>query len=447
MGIGFFLKRLTEEDGLRGGASWSLALAPAVSGNFLWLGLIGMEHLLFILLSLCLIGVWFRGVSKRSHLDSTLLWVLPLLLVLTRPEGAFLAFLLIVAGRGAKRTGRDRLVLGSGAACGVFISAAVNWLVAHQLTPLTMKGRQFLTSPNGLRNQLHFLGETGTRVTKTWCIQLSQIFPSGWSRLFGVLLLFVFAGLIVVAISRLRALPARRFLFLCAWAASIELLYFVFLPTQGHGGRYIALPLMIFLSLIFFGLHELLAAIVPNERLVWLSVVIIAVGTTVDSISIWRKAAAADIDQINSEHGAMSLWLQQNLPASNFTGAYVGVFDIGRIGFQFHGNIVDLGGLVDSRYVTYLLEQRTVEYLRERSVRYVVLPTAPGRTGFDRMLALDREHGATLSLVHTVCADLGIATLAFASSSTALPCQSLYAIDYQADAQLNPQAFTNARPR
>ena len=138
--IGFVLKRLTEEDGLPAGASWCLALAPAVSGNFLWFGMIGMEHLLFLLLSLMLIRAWYAPDTGRG----VVLAVLCLLLVLTRPEGLFLVLLLFFVRGAAGRSMRDLLAAVGGAGCGMAILAVINWMTSGHLTPQTMKGRQFL---------------------------------------------------------------------------------------------------------------------------------------------------------------------------------------------------------------------------------------------------------------------------------------------------------------
>jgi hypothetical protein len=73
-----------------------------------------------------------------------------------------------------------------------------------------------------------------------------------------------------------------------------------------------------------------------------------------------------------------------------------------------------------------------VDYLRERGVKYVVLPGLqdPKDKGSVRKLALDERHGANLLLRQTVCVSDEIAQLAFVSSETALQCQRLYAIDY-----------------
>jgi hypothetical protein len=299
-----------------------------------------------------------------------------------------------------------------------------------------MRGRQFLLAPDAnLHTRIYFLGQTFVRITKTWVIQPSQNSLRGTSFAVGIAAGFILVSLGVFALRRLYAVSAKRILFLSAWAILIELLYFLVLPDTGHGGRYISFSLMLCFCLGFLGLHEMLAATVSDSRLVWIALIAVALITAIDSNVLWRRATVADIDQINSEHGGMADWLQQNLPDSDFTGHHVAVFDIGRIGYRFHGNVVDLGGLVDASYLPYLLEHRTAVYLRNRDIRYVLLPTGPDDTGFATALALDRQHGVNLSMVHQVCADPAVAELAMESSKTAYPCQRLYAITFDPSPQ------------
>jgi hypothetical protein len=436
--IGFVLKRLTEDDGLPAGASWCLALGPVASGNFLWFGLIGMEHLLFLLLSLMLIRTWFAPVSRCGVGYPILLAVLCLLLVLTRPEGIFLVLLLLLVRGGAGRTMRDWLKAFGGAACGMVILAVINWLTSGRLTPQTMQGRQFLAGGAhiGVSQRVYFFGQSFARVLKTWSFGASESILHGRGLVVGLLLFVLLAAIVISGVRGLRRLGANRFLFLCVWGGVIELLYFAMLPNTGHGGRYISLALTVFLSLFFFGCSRVLGAAGLSERGVWIGVCMLGVVTAAISIPAWRRAAAAGIDQINLEHGGMAVWLEQNLPRGSFDAPQVAMFDIGRIGYQFHGNVVDLGGLVDRDYMPYLLHQRTAAYLYGHNVEYVVLPTdaALGDAYFTSTLALDPAHWAVLRPLHSVCADAAMVRLTFASTSAAFQCQTVYSIDYIAPA-------------
>jgi hypothetical protein len=385
-----------------------------------------------------LIRAWYAPDAWRGGGDLVLLAGLCLLLVLTRPEGLFLVLLLFFMRRAAGRTMRDWLVALGGAGCGLAILAVINWMTSGHLTPQTMKGRQFLAGGNQLRftNHLYFLGQSFARVLKTWSFGVSDSVLHGRGRVVGGLLFLLLVALAVSGVFGLRRLRASRFLLLCAWGGVIELLYFVMLPNTGHGGRYISVALTVLLSLIFFGTSRLLAAAGLGEQRVWIAVCFLGVVTAAISIPAWRRATAAGIDQINEEHGGMALWLEQNLPPGSFATPQVAMFDIGRIGYQFHGNVIDLGGLVDRDYLPYLLQQRPAAYLYQRDVRYVVLPTevVAGDAFFTGTLALDRAHGAVLTPLHTVCADEAMARMTMAATAAAFPCQTAYSIDYIAPA-------------
>ncbi len=435
--IGYELKRLTEDDGLPAAASWCLALAPAVSGNFLWFGMIGMEHLLFLLLSLVLIRGWFVPASRRGRGDLILLSGVCLLVVLTRPEGVCLVLLLVFVPGVAGRTMRDWLAAAGGAGCGMAVLAVVNWMTSGHLTPQTMKGRQFLAGPQlRFANRVYFLGQSFARVLKTWGFGASESILHGRGLVVGGLLFVLLVAAAASGVLGLRRLRARRFLLLCVWGGVIELLYFGILPNTGHGGRYISVALTVLLSLIFFGGGRLLDAAGLGDRRAWIAVCVLGVATAAISIPAWRRATAAGIDQINDEHGGMAVWLEQNLPAGSFAAPRVAMFDIGRIGYQFHGNVIDMGGLVGRDYMPYLQERRTAAYLSGHDVRYVVLPTdvVAGDAFFGGALALDRAHGAVLTPLHSVCADAAMARMAMAATAAAFPCQTVYSIGYIAPA-------------
>jgi hypothetical protein len=436
-GIGFLLKAMTQQDGLSPSASWCLALAPALSGNFLWFGLLGMEHLLFILLSLGVIAAWFAADKNASSPLRLILPALCCLLVLTRPEGLFLMGLLPFFRSSSRRVFYNWVHAAAGAAVGALITAGVNWEISHQLTPLTMQGRggslEWANSGSpALKRHLGFFGQTAARVLKLWDVSAGRLIFDG-SRLIvaGLLLLFI-AVLVALAIRRLRALKATRYLSICLWGLLIELLYFFFLPAVGHGGRYISLPLMLILPLVLFGFHELLSALLKNENFAWSGVIVAALVTAIVSIASWRSAAAAGIEQINTEHGVMAHWIVHHLPADAISQRRIAVFDIGRIGYQLHGNLIDLGGLVDYKLHPYLVSGHVADYLRQHGIEYIVLPVSadPEDSGFATSLTIDPQHGARLTPIHTVCANSAVAQLAFTAFATATPCQRLFTIQY-----------------
>jgi hypothetical protein len=434
--IGYVLKAITEEDELPAGVSLCLALAPLASGNFLWFGMIGMEHLLFILLSLCVVRVWLRAPGLRpaflgSGSDLFLLGLFSFLLVLTRPEGLFLGLLLLLTLRYARRNLTALFAAFGGIALALVVLVGTNWLIGHRLTPQTMQGRQFLyrfTAGSGLRMRLIFLGQIVARCLKTWSFVASRELLHHRGLLLGVpIFLFLVIGLLA-GLRRLIQLRARRMLLLCL----IVLLYTAVLPSAGHGGRYLAVPLMLFLPLELLGLHQLLSALRPTRRHAWALVACVALLSAARSLTLWRQATTAQIAQIETEHGAMAAWLQNNLPAGSFVQGKVAVFDIGRIGYQLHGDVVDLGGLMDASYLPYVLQQRTADYLFAHGVQYVVLPSGADEDSMDwrGRLSLEAAYGVTLQPVHSVCVDPEMDWLAENSADTAYACQRAYKLVY-----------------
>jgi hypothetical protein len=438
--IGMVLKRLTEADGIPALGSWCLALAPAMSGNFLWLGLTGMEHVLFLLLCFALIERWTLPAERRDRRDGIVLFLLGLLLVSTRPEGSFLVALLVVAGTILPRSifGRslvDRALAATGAVCSLAITAWVNWKTSGKFAPPTMAGRRLLAP-----TRLNYLMQSWFQLLKNWDYRRFSPDYATHPRMAVELSIFLVLGcLITIALWRLASLRGFRFLFLCFWGATVVVLYGVELPAPGQGGRYIALPVMAGLTLVVFGIATVLGSLIRSRRGLEMSTVTVMLVLGVESMYQWRIAMAADVDQINSEHGKTAAWLAAALPPEEFARPRVGVFDIGRIGYHFHGNILDLGALVDPEFLPYLLSHRTVQYLQQHDVDYLVIPgrdvIPPGRLHtddmrFEELLSLKENPAVSLTLLQMVCADPKIESVAANSSGTAFACQRIYRISY-----------------
>jgi hypothetical protein len=429
--LGYTLKAITEEDNVPPAVSWCLALAPLASGNFVWFGMIGMEHLLFILLSLCVVRAWMRPLQLRSRTDLLTLAAFNFLLVLTRPEGLFLGLFLLLTIRLANRSFRALLAAFSGTAFALILLAGTNWIISHRLSPQTMQGRQFLyrfSAQTAFGMRLNFLGQIVARLFKTWSFYASRELLHHRGLLLGAPIVLLLAIGLIEGLRALFALHAGRILILCVWAFAIILLYTAVLPSTGHGGRYLALPIMLFLPLEFLGLHRIFS----TRRHAWAFITCIAILSGAWSLTLWRQAAIAQIDQIEQEHGAMATWLQSNFPPNSFTQGKVAVFDIGRIGYQLHGNVVDLGGLMDASYLPYVLQHRTADYLRTHGVQYVVLPSAAEEDSEDwkRRLSLEGTHGVSLVSIHSICVDPYMDWLAENSANTAYACQRAYKLVY-----------------
>ncbi len=436
--IGYNLRRMTDADGLDTRDAWLLSLAPAISGNFLWLGLIGMEHLLFVLLSILTIRWWYLPAARSATVPRSSpglyrvqLALLCCLLGLARPEGFFLVALLIVLDLHPFRL-RDSIAASAGSAVAVACTVIVNRITAHRFLPQTLEGRRYLISPHiTLLARLRFLQLMTARLLKIWSF-VSLQFAHGLLKLAGALIAVALVIVLLAAIRELYSLRSRSFTALVLWGAMVLGLYFFILPAAIHGGRYLSPFLLVYPCLILLGVKRLLLLTGFRPNHVWAAVLVFAVLTAARSVAIWRAATGADIQQINSEHGAMAQWIEGNLPPEIPAGEHLAAFDIGRLGYQFHGSVIDLGGLVDNGYLPYLRSGRVGVYLQQHDVSYVVLPTDRpfGNPWFGHPMGLDPAHGVTLTPVHAVCAAPEVAELAATSTGIAARCQSLYRITY-----------------
>ncbi len=439
--IGAGLKRLTARDGLNPTDSWIFALSPALSGNFLWLGLLGMEHVLFVALSVAAICLWFRGPERLPRVAVAGAALLVGLLALTRPEGLFLAVVLVCLRARAGRSVPQCAALLLGTAVATGISLRINWLSSHTLLPLTMKGRSWLyfgSQPMHLSTHVAFLRDWAPELLATWTFPGPS--AGGPARSLGlVLLALVSVGLLLVGITVLLRRQRNGTGALLLWMLMLTLLYTVVLPSTGHGGRYQPMQVLLALPLLWIALRRGIGWAVSRygtpagmaERFATGSVVLLMAGSTAVSYAHWRPLAWNGIDQIQEEHGAMGDWVQRNLPSAAITGQHIAVFDIGRIGYGLHGSLLDLGGLTDRFYLPYLFGGRVPEYLRAHGVQYVVLPTLAGQASpFQRTLLPPGPTAFTLTPLKSICFPLDRAVMVMKGTGAALPCQTAYAIDF-----------------
>jgi hypothetical protein len=89
------------------------------------------------------------------------------------------------------------------------------------------------------------------------------------------------------------------------------------------------------------------------------------------SVVTWRGVASDTTSHIEHAHRATARWVATHVAL----GEPVAAFDIGAIGFELGDRrVVDLGGLVDPKYLPYLREGQACRYLADRRVRFLVIP-------------------------------------------------------------------------
>jgi hypothetical protein len=366
--------------------SFCLAVSPALCGNIIWLGLIGMEHLLFIAILLATIYFWFDIGPHR--LRSALLAGIGIgLLAITRPEAMVLGPLIVATAWAIKRSTREALSALAVWTVFIAITVATNLHTSHTWMPATLQGRTWLYfhgwgGPHSFRSIAIFLF--------SWLIRPSMQF-SLWDAapnvvLFrpGVLVLLPAVIAFIGVFQILRSRPQRvTFLFLLALAHFG--LYLLIFPSTGHGGRYQPLTLLLLFPCLMFGLVWILERVRklnPQSSIAIAAVIIFIAGVV--SLRVWHTVAVDGIGHINETHGAAAQWIIQNQPADTRVAA----FDIGKISYVLNRPVVDLGGLADAAYEPYLRSGRAPVYLQDRHVRVVVLPSGglAGQLGFSPSL-------------------------------------------------------------
>ncbi|QNI32250.1 hypothetical protein H7849_25240 [Alloacidobacterium dinghuense] len=435
--IGPLLFTLSRRDGLPPLSSFVLAASPALCGNFIWLGLIGMEHLLFIMLVLVSIYFWFDLGPHRGR-NAVFAGLGSGLLAITRPEAMVFGPLLALSSLKVKRTFSE--ITSALAVWAVFLVLLFgsNFYTSHSFMPATLKGRTWLyfhTSggPHTVHSMIRFLGAWIQRLPRQFSTRYVQQIQSlhevhGSFALYGFLL-FILAAIGVYALVSKR-LP--RVSFLLSWAVLHSCIYLLTFPTGGHGGRYQPLNLLLLFPCLFFGALWLLQRVARGQT-PWTSTVaviaLVVAGTA--SLRTWRIVTIDGIGHINGTHGKMGVWMLQNLPPD----ADVAAFDIGRISYTWNRRLLDLGGLVDPSYVPYLTSGRIPEYLEEHHVQYVVLPKkAADEFGFTHDPAL------TMTKLSEFCSPYDPWIIGFRYTIHAMECQELYQLHYNDSAEKQPVA-------
>ncbi len=428
--IGLLLLRLALRDGMRPQVALLWAVAPAVNGNFLWLAFTGMEHLLFLALSLSAIHFWFVE-SPRAALRTALLTGLSLgLLCMTRPEGIVLAGGLLLLFHLAQRTPRQAALAGLLAATLAALPFSVNLFTSGSLLPVTYKGRQwmyFAGQGSSSMYRMQLLQQWVTRPLKAVSmLDGAALTPQGRLAVYSS-----FALLLLLCVVALYSLLSQRrvsTLVLCAWAALHSLLYVVMLPISGHGGRYQPFLLLLLTPFLSLGLYRSLRLLKTSARASSSCAAGMLLVVAAFSLPLWRNVLSNGIEHIQDSHGAMASFLNR----SQLTGP-VAVFDIGRIGYELKGNLVDLGGLTDSAYIAYLYGNRVPEYLQQHSISLIVLPvdSGPENSVIGGQLHLIDNPNLRLEPLHRACTPYPIWHVGWVETRHAAQCQELYRIHFR----------------
>lgn len=376
--IGPLLFVLCEQDALPVPMAAVIAISPALMGNFLWLGMIGMEHLLSIVLSLAGIYFWLKpAVSPKWN--ALLCGVIAGLLTIARPEGgAFGPFLILLCffGDFVRRTKRDMTLLLMTWGLFVLLMISANFWTSGGILPATFQGRSWLYfhasgGAHSLHSMLRFVGSWVQRIPR----QFSTRFVSRLNTpedLFSsaAAITMVAAPLMFIGAASLAGRWRPRIRALLLWSAAQFAIYLFFFPAAGHGGRYQPLLLMLMLPCMLAGAHALLLFLRVPDKLAFTATCLLMIVAGVASLHTWYRVTEVGIDHINNTEGKAATWMRDHVPVN----ARFASFDIGRVSYEWGGQVIDLGGLVDPSYFRYLKDEAVPEYLKLHRVEYVMLP-------------------------------------------------------------------------
>ncbi len=417
--IGILLFALARRDGLSLQVSIAFSVTPALCGNFVWLGLIGMEHLLFVLLVLGSVYCWFDA-GPRHRRSAILTGIAAGLVALARPEALLFGPLVAIFTRKASRRRSDTLIMLVLWALLLAVLFAVDLRTSHSLMPATMKGRSWLyfRSSGGL----HSL-QTTIAFLARWSIKPSMQFSLWYARPIPCLATELFNMLVPCAITLIGAVwtvrrAASRIRFLFLWALIHFVTFLLVFPAQGQGGRYQPLNLLLLFPCLFFGTVRLLEMIGMRERFRFAVAAALLLAGGLLSLRTWRVVTLEGIAHINAAHGQAALWIMHHAAPE----AKIAAFDIGDLSYRSQRPVIDLGGLVDPSFLPYLVNKRVPDYVRERSIDYVVLPTDPP-------LAIDLGYARIekdMTEVARLCAAHDIWLVASQYTNDADECQSVY---------------------
>lgn len=327
------------------GLSYLLGLFLPLEWHLVWAAFSGMETILFIFLSLLLL---------ERHLKESNPFILGLLgglLILTRPEGIILLFL--VALDRMRRQLKSPALWARNLAWLLFGFALLfaPYLAFH----LFVAGHPF---PNTFyAKHAEYRAQFDPLLLR--CLTL----PGETFKGAQILLLPGFLWTVYSAIRTRR----WNLLLPFGWWATFLLVYIFYLPLTYQHGRYLmpTIPMLVILGL--GGTVNLLSH--GSWRV---AKAVFAISTPLVLVLFWLLGArgyATDVMFIERELVDVAHWLREETPPQ----AIVATHDIGAIGYFSQRTLVDIAGLATPEVIPFIDdEERLLAYLEEKRVDYLV---------------------------------------------------------------------------
>ncbi len=362
--------------------------------HLVWAAVSGMETILFIWLSVLIVGLWRMAEARPSAGRWWGVGLLGGLLALTRPEGLGLVGLigLAVGWRLRRAPGR---VLRSWMAIGVGLAVPLApYLAFHYATTGLPFPNTFYAKQQEYRAFLSLVP-----LGRRWLTMVGVTLVGGQ-----VLLLPGFVYQVWRSVSRPFVTPALSPpgprpsvsgpLLLAAWWFAYLTVYALRLPVTYQHGRYQMPVIPFFLLLGVAGMAYLVRpaarAMLPRvlSRVTVASTVLVGLAF----LGLGARAYATDVAFIQGEMVATARWLEDNTPPDSL----IAVHDIGAVGYFTRRPLLDLAGLVTPEVIPFITDEvRLIEFMQNHGADYVVF--FPDWSDAYRRMAQDPR----LEMVHT----------------------------------------------
>jgi hypothetical protein len=351
IGIGAVSEQIARQQvpGYRAALPW-VGLVMVSEWHFVWAAVSGMETLLFILVTLTVLGMVMRG--SRNFVGQGVLIGLS---VWVRPDGLTLLLPAAMAAALTAEPTRERLK--SVLLVSLGLSAVI---LPYFLMNLALSGTPF---PNTLYAKLAEYAPWRSSPLAGRLENFSLIYLAGIGL---ALLLAVVLG----ASASARHRHWGRLLVL-AWAVGYAAMYGSLLPPY-HNGRYLLPSIAAYLLFGLIFLVEWLPSAQSHRlrllRFAWLTATAVLGGIF---FLYGASNYSSNVALIQDEMVASAIWIAGNLPPGELVAAH----DIGALGYFAPGTrLIDLAGLLSPEVVPFITDEAALaDYAREHGARYVVL--------------------------------------------------------------------------
>jgi hypothetical protein len=343
----------------------------AVEWHLGWAAASGMETILFTALSLALVEYFFSQIAMRQSAEGPAslqkeqaivsavgIGLLGGVLVLTRPEGAVLAGIviagLLILPRPADRSEVSSRLVGTG------LSLVALAIVLAPYLAFNLRTSGMILPNTFYAKQVEYL------VNWPLPVRFWQVLSP---TLVGAQVLLVPGfGYAAYLLIRRREWPA---LLPLVWWLALLSVYALRLPVNYQHGRYV-MPTIPWL--ILYGIWGTAEALRPRSPALIVRVVSrgTPVAITLLALLFWGRGALAycdDVAFIEGEMVAMARWLEENTSPDTI----IAVHDIGAVGYLTDRSLLDLAGLITPEVIPFMTDaDRLADWMLEHGVGYAV---------------------------------------------------------------------------